>query len=52
MEYKALTKIFGEGAALKSIKALPFYTDIYALVTDKKNEGAIEDLLLQEGVSI
>ncbi len=52
MEYKALAKVFGEDAALKSIQALPFYTDIYALVTDKKNEATLEDLLRQEGVSI
>lgn len=52
MEYKALVSIFGEEAALKSLKALPFYTDIYALVTDKKNHPVIEELMRQDEVHI
>ncbi len=52
MEYKALAKVFGEDAARKAIRALPFYTGIYALVTDQKNQETLEALLRQEQVAI
>jgi hypothetical protein len=52
MEYKALASIFGKDAARKSIKALPFYRGIYALVTDEKNQAAIEELMRNEEVHI
>lgn len=48
MEYKALASIFGETAARKAVRELPFYTAIYALVS----EEVIEDLLRQEEVNI
>lgn len=52
MEYKALASIFGEADAKKAVRELPFYTDIYALVSDSGNQKVIEDLLLQEEVNI
>lgn len=52
MEYRALASIFGIEGARKAIRALPFYTSIYALVTDKQNEEALEELLRQQELRI
>ncbi len=52
MEYKALASVFGEEAARKALKALPFYTDIYALVSDRKNQEAIEELMRDQEVRL
>lgn len=52
LEYRALAEIFGDDAALKSLRARRYYTGVYALVTDSKNHSAIEAVLRQDGIRI
>jgi len=52
LEYRALATVFGEDAALNSLRARRYYTGVYALITDSKNHPAIEAVLRQDGIRI
>jgi hypothetical protein len=52
LEYRALAGLFGEEAALKSIRARRYYTDVYAIIVDSKNRPAIEAVLQRDGIPI
>jgi len=51
MEYKALSKVFGQPAAQSYLSKQPFYTDVYATVLDEANSPKIEMVLARAGLT-
>ncbi len=51
MEYRVLSKLFGEAYAKDNLEKRHYYKDVYAFVLNSKNHAAIDRYLKDEGIS-